>query len=56
VDLLDKLDEHMQKKGDTIGKHIQKKKDEELTERIQEKIDKISVRPLSSWGSPPKNR
>jgi hypothetical protein len=48
VDLIDKIDEELKRKGDEIGKHIMTEKDAQLTERIQKKIDTITVRSPSS--------
>eukprot|EP00884_Botryococcus_braunii_P014508 jgi/Botrbrau1/23058/Bobra.0243s0001.1 len=44
TDLLDKLEKHMKKKGDKLGKHIMKEKDEKLTEHIQQKIENATAK------------
>eukprot|EP00884_Botryococcus_braunii_P009033 jgi/Botrbrau1/18130/Bobra.53_1s0008.1 len=44
TDLLDKIDEHIKKKGDKIGEHFKKEKDEKIEKHIQEKIDKATAK------------
>eukprot|EP00884_Botryococcus_braunii_P009037 jgi/Botrbrau1/18134/Bobra.53_1s0011.1 len=43
-DLLTKISGHMREKGEKLGKHISKKKDQEKTAKIQGKINKIAAK------------